>query len=396
MSSNGFYEDLSNIVKETAKDCKIYKDRCNEVEYDFNTILNESNLGEIPYIPWVYFKKSNDKFKELLRGNTFEKLDFWLESSSTSGDPSVVGRLESDLEVLKTNYNDVFNSFSIKDKINNLILFAPKLYMINSIRHKFYEKNAYLLYKAVVDIWEGKHVSFLLQFFLGHTLKNFFKTGKMRAAIGISGKDLKKELNRVEKNKIPTIMANSPIWMHRVLSDYYEKEKRTFDMSGHFNIITGGGGWDGTKGRVIIGYQVEKPEFIEKMCDMFNITPDKFCDNFAATESPLACGGHWSKKYNDFILHVDKNKGRIVIRDKDTLESIRKTGETGILELITPYGVDNYAGVAVLLDDLAQVENWDKCPECGREGAIFRIMGRLTPSIGKGCSSLFNSSAFKL
>jgi len=396
MNSNRFYNDLSILIKETADDCKIYKERCDEIEYDVDTTLNESNLGEIPYIPWGFFKLSNEKFKELLRGNTFEKLEYWLESSSTTGDPSIVGRLKSDLEVLNANYNEVFNSFSVKDKVNNLILFAPKLYIINKIKHRFYNKSAYLLYKSIVDIWKGKHINFLLQFFLGHTLKNLFKTGKLRAAIGISGKDLKSELNRVEKNKIPTIMANSPLWMHRVLKDYYQKEKKTFDMNDHLNIITGGGGWDGIKGRIKIGYEVEKPEFIQQMCDMFNITPDKFCDNFAATESPLACGGHWSKNYNDFLLHVNKNKGRVVIRDINTLEPIKKKGELGVLELITPYGVDSYAGLAVLLDDLAQVENWNKCPECGREGAVFRIVGRLTPSIGKGCSSLFDSSAFKL
>ncbi|MCK4381532.1 MAG: hypothetical protein KAW51_10370, partial [Candidatus Lokiarchaeota archaeon] len=123
---------------------------------------------------------------------------------------------------------------------------------------------------------------------------------------------------------------------------------------------------------------------------------DKFCDNFAATESPMACGGHWSKQHNDFILHVNKDQGRIVVRDIESLEPIKETGKPGLLELITPYGVDSYAGVAVLLDDIVQVENWERCPECGREGSIFRVLGRLTPSVGKGCSSLFSLEAFNL
>jgi hypothetical protein len=235
-----------------------------------------------------------------------------------------------------------------------------------------------------------------LQFFLIKTLKNIITTRKAQVVIGINGKKLKSELNRVENNKIPTIMANSPLWMHRVLNDYYRKAKRTFDMSSNFYIITGGGGWDGTKGRVKLGHEVEKPVFIDQMCEMFNITKDKFCDNFAATESPLACGGHWSDRYSDFLLHVNHNRGRIVVRDVDSLEPIIKVGESGILELITPYGVDSYAGVAVLLDDIVQVENWKKCPECNREGTIFRVLGRLTPSLGKGCSSLFSLDAYNL
>jgi hypothetical protein len=184
--------------------------------------------------------------------------------------------------------------------------------------------------------------------------------------------------------------------MHKVLNDYYQKKKKTFDMAENIHIITGGGGWDGIKGRIRLGHTVDKSEFIEQMCNMFHITTDKFCDNFAATESPMACGGHWSKRYNDFVLHINNDKGRIVVRDVNTLEPIKKTGEPGILELITPYGVNSYAGVAVLLDDLVQVVNWEKCPECNRKGAIFRVVGRLTPSIGKGCSSLFSLNAFKL
>ena len=331
-----------------------------------------------------------------MRGDTLEKLDYWLESSSTCGDPSIVGRLDDDVQVLKSNYDNVFNTYSIKDQVNNLILFAPNIRFINKIRHKFYGKNAYLLYKCIVDIWEGKHINYLLQFFFGKTIWKMITTFKLRAVIGINGKLLESELNRIDKNKIPTIIANSPLWMHKVLNDYYQKKKKTFDMSENIRIITGGGGWDGVKGRVKLGHEVDKTEFIEQMCNMFNITTDKFCDNFAATESPLTCGGHWSKRYNDFILHINNDQGRLVVRDVNTLEPIKKTGEPGILELITPYGVNSYAGVAVLLDDLVQVENWEKCPECGREGAIFRIVGRLTPSIGKGCSSLFSLDAYKL
>jgi hypothetical protein len=396
MSSDKFYDDLAAIVKETAADCNIYGELCDEAEFDLDTTLNDSNLGEIPYISWNLFKESNDRFKELLRGDTFEKLDYWMESSSTCGDPSIVGRLDKDIEILKANYNDVFNSYSIKDQVNNLILFAPNIRFINKMRHKFYGKNTYLLYKSVVDIWEGKHINYLLQFFFGKTMWKMISTFKVRAVIGINGKLLESELNRVDKNKIPTIIANSPLWMHKVLNDFYQKKKKSFDMSENIRIITGGGGWDGTKGRVKLGHEVDKSEFIEQMCDMFNITTDKFCDNFAATESPMACGGHWSTRYNDFILHINKNQGRIVVRDVNTLEPIKKTGEPGILELITPYGVNSYAGLAVLLDDLVQVENWERCPECGREGAIFRIVDRLTPSIGKGCSSLFSLDAYKL
>ncbi|MFX1390385.1 MAG: hypothetical protein ACFE9Z_10005 [Promethearchaeota archaeon] len=396
MDSNKFYEDLTRIVIDTANDCEFYKKQCEKFDYPIDKTIKESNLGEIPYLHWEVFKLSKNLFHYLLRGDTFQKLDYWMESSSTTGDPSIIGRLEKDIEVLKSNYNRIFNSFSVKDHVNNLILFAPQMKFIEKIKHTFHDKDAFLLYKSIVDIWEGKNINYLLQFFKGKSIWKVISTFKIRAVIGINGKLLKSELNRIEKEKIPTIMANSPIWMHKVLKDYYEKERRTFDLSENFHIITGGGGWDGIKGRMKLDYSIKKSEFIEQMCNMFNITEDKFCDNFAATESPLACGGHWSKKYNDFVLHVNKDNGRIIVRDIDNLEPIKKTGEPGLLELITPYGVESYAGLAVLLDDIVQVENWHNCPECGRKGAIFRVIGRLTPSIGKGCSSLFSMDPFNL
>ncbi|MFW9773501.1 MAG: hypothetical protein ACFFEO_15230, partial [Candidatus Thorarchaeota archaeon] len=219
--------DISTTVKETADDCEIYRYFCDSVEYDFEATLKENNLGEIPYIPWSLFKLSNYKFKELLRGNSFENLDYWMESSSTCGDPSIVGRLSPDIEVLKANYSRVFNTFSYKDQVDNLILFAPNIRFINKIRHTFYGKDAYLLYKSIVDIWEGKHINYLLQFFLGRTISHILTKRKIQAVIGINGKKLKSELKRVEQEKIPSIMANSPLWMHRVLDDFYRENKRT-------------------------------------------------------------------------------------------------------------------------------------------------------------------------
>ena len=133
MNSNNFYKDLEIAVKETASDCEIYKNQCDKFEYNLDSTIKESTLSEIPYIPWEFFKLSNNIFKELLRGKTFDNLNYWMESSSTTGDPSIVGRLGNDIEVLKSNYNDVFNSFSAKDQVNNLILFAPKMKFINKI-----------------------------------------------------------------------------------------------------------------------------------------------------------------------------------------------------------------------------------------------------------------------
>ena len=162
-----------------------------------------------------------------------------------------------------------------------------------------------------------------------------------------------------------------------------------------FRIQLGGGGWNGIKGRIKLEHKINKVEFIERMSNFFNIPYDNITDNYGATEVPIACGGHWSKKYEDFLFHINKDDAHIIIRDINTLERIKKTNEPGIIEVLTPYGVKSYAGVAVMLDDIIEIVDFNKCVECGREGTVFRITGRMTPEIGKGCSSFTNLFPFK-
>ena len=210
---------------------------------------------------------------------------------------------------------------------------------------------------------------------------------KFKAFIEVDGKKLKNALEHVEETQIPALVGNSVPLMYKTFKNYKRKKKRTFSMPESFRVQTGGGGWSGVKGRVKTD-PIDKGEFIETLSDFFNITQDNFADCYGATESPIACGGHYSKKYNDYLLHVYKDNARIVLRAVEDLERVKAVNEAGILEIITPYGVKTYAGVAVLLDDLVQVVDWNRCPDCGRENVIvFRHVGRLTPEIGKGCTS---------
>ena len=42
----------------------------------------------------------------------------------------------------------------------------------------------------------------------------------------------------------------------------------------------------------------------------------------------------------------------------------------------------------MIVDDHVELVTRNKCPECGREGATFKILGRVEQSEGIGCSSL--------
>ncbi|MFX0017537.1 MAG: hypothetical protein ACFFBT_11820 [Promethearchaeota archaeon] len=394
MASQIIFNDLRNEVEATSNDCKLYKQICEETEYDLDQTIKESNLDEIPYVNWNYFKESNGKFPELLR-IPYNKLAYWTLSSSTTGDPSLIGRDAEDIEVFKNNYKKVFEEFSNMQTIKRLILFAPSLAFMNKMPGEWHGKRGFLFYRDITDIWKNYDIDYLLKFKLVKTISYIMSHFKKKVFIELDGKLMERSLKEIEHKQIPALVANSAPLMFQNFKDYYKKHKQGFSMPETFRVQLGGGGWDGIKGRVKLGYKINKAEFMETISDFFNIPYDNIVDNYGATEIPIACGGHWSKKYEDFLFHLDKNEAHIIIREIGSLERIKKTNEPGIIEVLTPYGVKSYAGVAVMLDDIVEVVDFNKCTECGREGTVFRITGRMTPDIGKGCSSFTNLYPFK-
>ncbi|MHA1298012.1 MAG: LuxE/PaaK family acyltransferase [Candidatus Helarchaeota archaeon] len=394
MANSNFYEKLRAQIKATSEDCKFYHDLCIKEEYNFDQSINDSNLEEIPYVNWAYFKESNRKFIELLR-IPYDKLAHWTVSSSTSGDPSLVGRGPEDIRVFQGNYKKVFDEFSKMNSIEKLILFAPDLKFMNKMPGRWEGKRGFLFYRDITKIWENYDITYLLKMRIGKAFLYMISHFKLKAFIEIDGKLLKKTLKQVEKEQTPTLIANSAPLMYKNFTDYLKKNKEGFDMPDTFRVQTGGGGWSGKKGRVKLGFEINKAEFLERVSTFFNIPIDNFADLYGATEVPIACGGHWSKKHGDFILHANKNNSRLIIRSMETLERIKKTNEPGVLEVITPYGVNSYAGVAVLLDDIIEIIDFNKCSECGREGLVFKVIGKLTPEVGKGCISFTNLFPFE-
>ncbi|MHA1649953.1 MAG: LuxE/PaaK family acyltransferase [Candidatus Helarchaeota archaeon] len=385
MNEPKFFEDLRQEIKKTADDCNYYNALCRKNDYDFDMTLNDSNLEDIPFINWNLFKASNKMFDKLLR-IPFEKLAYWTISSSTTGDPSIVGRGPEDISVFQENYKKVFEEYSHMSQIKKLILFSPKMAFLNRMPGRWMGKRGYLFYRDITDIW-NIDTTFLLFFNKWKAAKYMLTHFRFKAFIEVDGKAFERELTKIEHKRIPALIANSAPLIFKTVFDYKKKTGRTFDMPESFRIQTGGGGWSGIKGRVKT-MPIDKIEFIELLSEFFNITSENFADLFGATETPAAFGGHWSKNHNDFLLHVDKNTARIILRSINDLERIKTLNQEGILEIITPYGVKSYAGIAVLLDDIVQIVNFNRCPECGRENVIvFRHVGRLTPEIGKGCSS---------
>jgi hypothetical protein len=183
------------------------------------------------------------------------------------------------------------------------------------------------------------------------------------------------------------LFGGSPLLMNNMFEKRLLKDNIFYDLDGISFVGCGGGGWDGVKGEAKLD-EVDKVRFIQNYEKVFNIKPKDIGDIYAFTEGPTLFGGHWSEKYQDFLLHCP-DTSRIIVRDVENVEPV-SDGMEGLLEVITPYGVNGSINQAVLVDDIVELISKKKCPECGYEGATFRIIGRLKNVQGKSCSSIID------
>ena len=108
---------------------------------------------------------------------------------------------------------------------------------------------------------------------------------------------------------------------------------------------------------------------------------------YGFTETPIVFGSHWSDKHQNFIFHCP-SQARIIIRDLNSLDPLKKPGDRGLLEVLTPFGVAASVNHAIIVDDLVEILSKNKCPECGYEGDTFIVHGRIENKKGLGCSSI--------
>jgi hypothetical protein len=238
------------------------------------------------------------------------------------------------------------------------------------------------------------HEEYMVKFKLLKTIWAILSTFSVRGGFVLDVSKMLKMVKKVletgywkdiEASKF--VFGGSPLLMNNMIENRLLKENVYYDLDGISFVGCGGGGWDGFKGEAKLD-AVNKIKFIENYEKVFNIKPKDIGDIYAFTEGPTLFGGHWSEKYQDFLLHCP-DTARIIIRDLENLEPVND-GEEGLLEVITPYGVNGSINQAVLVDDIIELISKNKCPECGYQGATFRTIGRLNNAQGKSCSSLIN------
>ena len=405
-SDEKFCEDLLEQIKLSYNNCTYYKHKlCKRFNFTIPEDLTIDNLETIPFIPTDIYKKSGDRTLQLLKA-PLDNIALFSCSSSTTGDPSIVARTLEDFDQIQYNSIKVFSEFfrwkEFKPGPKSILVFnfAPDRALMSVIARKNtkgfpYAKKTRYFTACMNKPWENYgYVEYLIKFKALRTIWALLSTFSVRGGFVLDASKMLKMIRKivktgywkkVEVSKI--IFGGSPLLMNNVFKKRLLEEKIFYDLDGMSFVGCGGGGWEGVKGEAKMD-AVKKAVFIENYEKVFNIKPKDIADIYAFTESPTLFGGHWSEKYQDFLLHCP-DTARIIVRDLNKLKPVN-AGEEGLLEVITPYGVNGSINQAVLVDDIAELISENKCPECGYQGATFRILGRIKNVQGKSCSSLIN------
>ncbi len=405
-SDEVFCKNLLEQINLSYENCDYYKQKiCKKFNYTIPDSLTIDDLVDIPYIPSELYKRSINQTLNLLKV-PIENIVLFSCSSSTTGNPSIVPRTVEDFDQIQYNSIKVFIEFFRWNDLNYnngkciTFNFSPdRLFMSlmakRSVKGFEYAKKTRLFTACMNKPWEFYgHEEYLVKMKALKTIWAVISTFSIRGGfildVSLMLKMLKKILKTGYWKDIKTgmiLLGGSPLLMNNMFEKRLIPDKVYIDLNEKAFIGCGGGGWDGVKGQAKMD-SVEKGKFIENYEKVFNIKPKDIGDIYAFTESPNLFGGHWSEKYQDFLLHCP-NTARVIVRDIKTLNPV-DNGEEGLLEVITPYGVNGSINQAVLVDDIVELVSKNKCPECGYQGATFRIRGRLRNARGKSCSSLIN------
>lgn len=385
-----FYKDLKILIKAVANDSPFYKKLCEKASYDFEQDLNLSKLAAVPYLLTKNYKENQGIFPQLTRVPE-NRIKYRTISTATSGNPSIVARTELDIKFLQTMAVDAYKDFLHWDECTDLFNFVPSRFMLNTVAKRTTKQP-----KAVSFVyffnqpWESHcNNTYMIQYpFFRNMYNQFRHLFRVESLFELKTKKLAETIkNRKEDDFI--VLGGNTILIYNVAEKIFREQGITFDLGKHGAVGTGGGGWDGVKGS-IKGQPMTKQDMVDKLKEVYGIPAENVGDIYSFTESPALFPGHYSKKHQDQILHTMPYV-KIIVRNPETGEPV-KVGETGILEVISPYGINGFSSVAITVDDFVQVlgDNDATCPECGFKGAYFIHKGRQNPPLGTSCSSILD------
>jgi hypothetical protein len=401
---NSDYKDKEflNLMKDITFDSinsnSYYKELAVKKEFNIDDVNQIDDLALIPFITASTFKESAGMYKKLLK-IPLEAPEFntWNVSSCTTGDPSLVGRSSDDLDFLASmTIKCIYEFIPIPVEEHNQygtisMNFAPNVKFLDRIAMRYTEMRPVKLYTSTLNDITTRITKpmYLIKFFIFKALKEIIKKRDLRGAFGINAQHVIKTINKNSKlspDEQKNISIGGSLQLLNTFMNKYLKEANIkFDLPNCY-ITTGGGGWSGHKSQLKYP-PIKKTKFVSDCIEYFGTKIENITDMYGFTETPIVFGSHWSEKHQDFIFHCPP-QARTIIRDINTLEPLKSAGDTGFLEVLTPFGVSASVNHAILVDDLVDLVSKYRCPECGYEGDCFIVQGRVEDKTGLGCSSL--------
>lgn len=369
-----FFQDLKENLIGQYVTCPAYRYLCDSQGFNPGIHLNtEMDLVEAPFIATTLFKKSAQMFTSLLRV-PLEAVDKWTVSSSTSGDPSIVGRQACDILQMQR-FNELDRKVFCPGTEQDLV-FYPRPEIMKS-------------YKS--EIIYGKQT----ESYMGNILDAFHFKENTVYVIKPEGDSLTIDMDEfIRFLKVHdgfehhlSIRGSTPLLYSAV--NRLKETMSPFSMGKHVLVHTGGGGWDGKKGTVSIGTDIKKQDFVECISEFLGIPEENFIDSYSFTENCFPITGHYSKEYKDFLFHIP-SWGKVIIRDTKTLKPLHNPEDKGFIQMMNAYGTTTFAGASILVDDIGEIVSMEECPDCGKKNMTIRIIGRVKGAEAKGCGATLN------
>lgn len=371
-----FITDYKENLIQQYELCSAYRLLCENVGFNPNMdLVTEDDLEKVPYLTTTLFKKSQGLFSKLLR-IPVENLDKWTVSSSTSGDPSIVGRVNRDIEQIEEFTEKAKDT--LRPLVSDECVFYPEPDLMKRYKSEIIMGKQTESYMGnMLDVFEfGERALFLVE------------EDKDNDALTVNMDKFKKLLiSNDGKNKFLAIRG-STILIYNAVKELMENMK-PLNLGENVVIHTGGGGWDGKKGTLSTGIELKRKAFVETISEFLGIPEENFIDSYSFTENSFPINGHYSKEFQDYLFHVP-NWGRVIIRDIKTLKPLRNQGDRGFIEMLNAYGTSAFAGASILVDDIGEIVSNYKCPCCGEDMMTIKIIGRVKGAEAKGCGATLN------
>jgi len=380
LSKEQFLADLRAATTAQLQQCAAYRALCERAGFDPERDLREP--GDEVKIPWVTsnsFKRSHQLFTKLLRKPP-PAVEVWTVSSGTSGDPSLVGRSRAEVAAYRGAYRSAFLHVEGVERWDASLLFWPDPEPILARSEP--------MINGVVEPY-GLHVAFEAGLTRDPAQRQFVAAfNPQTRGFSIDSAAVLEQLHQADDAGTDVFVGGSPILLYQALYRYAKAKGESFHLGARCHVQFGAGGWSGRKGSMMGDGPIPKDTFIPGLCELLGLASTRqVADMWGSTETSFAMPAHFSDARGDFLFH-ELPWARVILRDPETLDPIREPGRSGLLEVITPYGADSFAGVAVLIDDILQQVEAEEAPDCGLGRRSFHFVGRAQGAEARGCGAM--------